>query len=872
MKYTNFLWLSLIALMISACTPKVTETLEENEPVVVEIEERTLDELVVSAPRTYKLPTYNPSYTRTNDLIHTKLDVRFDFDKQHVLGKATLDLEPYFYPTKTVTLDAKGFDIHKVELKNGTALTYDYKDDMLMIQLDKEYQPKEKYTLYIEYTAKPNERTVGGSAAITQDKGLYFINPKGETPNKPTQIWTQGETESNSAWFPTIDKPNERCTQEITVTIREDFETLSNGVLKSSKSNGDGTRSDYWVMDMPHAPYLFMLAIGDFAVVKEEWRGKEVAYYVEKKYEQYAKRIFPYTLEMLDFYSELYGYDYPWQKYSQVVVRDYVSGAMENTTGVIFGEFMHGTERELIDEKNNERIVAHELVHHWFGDLVTCESWANLPMNESFANYGEYLWMEKKHGKEEGDYHLMNELNGYLAQARTSTHDLIYFDYKDKEQTFDAHSYNKGGCILHSLRNYVGDEAFFAALQHYLKTNEFTAVEAHDLRLSFEEITGQDLNWFFNQWFFATGHPELEVSQEYDATNQKVVLTISQTQDAEQNEPIYQLPIAIDVYENDKPTRHKVLINKRKQVFEFDAATAPKLVNVDADKILVGTIKHEKTPEQLVFQYNNANNFKSRYEALSGLESEESDEAKAVFASALNDSHWYLRAKAVQTAVVGDKMADLAVNDAHSAVRAEAMEKLGASKNEAFIPTLKKGIDKDLAYPVIASGLKGLTALDVNSAKAYAEKMEKEENATILGAVGNTYATLGDVSKLEYFENTWTKINGFQISDFMKNYDKLLIQADDETKVAAITKLKATSMNEEASLWQRYATTRTVYGLKKYFESGIEALSKEETKEGEVNAELEKVKIALAKVTAELTEIIDWETNGQLKGIYANWK
>ena len=277
------------------------------------------------------------------------MKVSFDFDKQYVFGKATLDLTPYFYPTQTVVLDAKGFDIHKVELKNGTALTYDYKDDLLTIQLDKEYQPKEKYTLYIEYTAKPNERTIGGSAAITQDKGLYFINPKGETPDKPTQIWTQGETESNSAWFPTIDKPNERCTQEITVTIREDFETLSNGVLKSSKSNGDGTRSDYWVMDMPHAPYLFMLAIGDFAVVKEEWRGKEVAYYVEKEYEQYAKRIFPYTLEMLDFYSDLYGYDYPWQKYSQVVVRDYVSGAMENTTGVIFGEFMQGTERELID-------------------------------------------------------------------------------------------------------------------------------------------------------------------------------------------------------------------------------------------------------------------------------------------------------------------------------------------------------------------------------------------------------------------------------------------------------------------------------------------------------------------------------------------
>ncbi len=617
MKYLNQLLL-LTTIFIFGCTPKTTEKLEESAPIVatVEIEERTLDELVITAPKEYVLPKYNPAAARKNDLLHTKIDVSFDFDKQHVLGKASLEFTPYFYPVKTLVLDAKGFDLHKVELSNGTALKYAYDDELITIQLDKEYKKGEKYTVNIDYTAKPNERKIGGSAAITQDKGLYFINPKGETPNKPTQIWTQGETESNSCWFPTIDKPNERCTQEISVTIREDFETLSNGILQSSKDNGNGTRTDYWVMDLPHAPYLFMLAIGDFAVVKESWRGKEIAYYVEKEYEQYAKRIFPYTTEMLDFYSELYGYDYPWQKYSQVVVRDYVSGAMENTTGVIFGEFMQGTERELIDEKNNERIVAHELVHHWFGDLVTCESWSNLPLNESFANYGEYLWMEKKHGKEEADYHLRNELNGYLGQARTNRHDLIYFDYNDKEQTFDGHSYNKGGAILHSLRTYLGDEAFFASLKYYLKTNEYTAVEADELRLAFEEITGQDLNWFFNQWFFSAGHPELEVTEVYNDSLKQVELTIAQTQDVENNLPIYQLPLAIEIFENGQITRHEIETTKRKQTFTFSANEAPEFVNVDADKILVGTIKHDKSEAAYIAQYNNATNFRTRYEAL----------------------------------------------------------------------------------------------------------------------------------------------------------------------------------------------------------------------------------------------------------------
>jgi aminopeptidase N len=698
-------------------------------------------------------------------------------------------------------------------------------------------------------------------------KVCIFINPKGEEPKKPTQIWTQGETESNSCWFPTIDKPNERCTQEITITIRDDFKTLSNGILKSSTKNDDGTRSDYWVMDKPHAPYLFMMAIGDFSIVKDTWKGKELTYYMEKEYEQYAKRIFPYTPEMLSFYSEIFGYEYPWQKYAQIVVRDYVSGAMENTTGVIFGDFMNGTERELIDEKNNERIVAHEMVHHWFGDLVTCESWSNLPLNESFANYGEYLWMEKKHGKEEADYHLMNELNGYLAQSRTRTHDLIYFDYKDKEQTFDAHSYNKGGAILHSLRNYLGDEAFFASLKYYLKTNEYTAVEAHDLRLAFEHITGQDLNWFFNQWFFATGHPILEVTEAYDATTQKVKITIRQTQDTEQNLPIYQLPIAIDVYTNETPTRHKVMITKRKQVFEFDAATAPKLVNVDANKILVGIVRHEKTEAQYIYQYEHAGDYKSRYEALTELapkEDETQSEAVAtVFENALNDSFWYLRGKAIQSAKVNNKMTDLAINDAHSAVRAEAVEKLGASNNAAYAATLKSVIDKDLAYPVIASSLKGLAKLDAAAAMPYAEKMENEKNETLLAAVGEVYAETKDLTKMAFFENTWTKISGFQVSNFMKGYDALLAEADDATKMTAVEKLNATASNESASLWQRYVCARSINALKGYFDQGAADENNPDKAIFETNA---------AKVTEILMAIIDKETNSQLKGIYANWK
>jgi aminopeptidase N len=240
---------------------------------------------VAEAPIPDTLPTYRSTVTMENDIIHTKLDVKFDWKKQQLNGKAWITAKPYFYPTSTITFDAKNFDIIKVtmDMTGSQALKYDYTGDRLTINLGKTYTRNDKYTVYIEYTAKPNEGEKGGSAAITSDKGLFFINADESDPNKPRQVWTQGETESNSRWFPTFDKPNERMTSEIYMTVEQKFKTLSNGLLKEMKNNNDGTRTDHWLMDMPHAPYLVMMAAGDFTIITERWRGKEVQYYVEPK-------------------------------------------------------------------------------------------------------------------------------------------------------------------------------------------------------------------------------------------------------------------------------------------------------------------------------------------------------------------------------------------------------------------------------------------------------------------------------------------------------------------------------------------------------------------------------------------------------------
>src|SRR5690349_19385484 len=244
---------------------------------------------------------YRESATKINDLVHTKLDVKPDFSKSYLYGKAWITLKPHFYATDSLNLDAKGMEFKKVAIQKGTQLVplqYKYDDRNLRIRLDKTYKASENYTIYIEYTAKPDEfEEKYAKGDILGIKGMYFINPRREEKDKPTQIWTQGETESNSAWFPTIDKTNQKTTQELTVTVDNKYVTLSNGRLVSQKKNADGTHSDYWKMELPHAPYLFFLGVGEYAIVKDSWKGKEVNYYVEPEYASVAKKIFGNTPE-----------------------------------------------------------------------------------------------------------------------------------------------------------------------------------------------------------------------------------------------------------------------------------------------------------------------------------------------------------------------------------------------------------------------------------------------------------------------------------------------------------------------------------------------------------------------------------------------
>jgi aminopeptidase N len=716
---------------------------------------------------TPEMAIYRESATKVNALVHTKLDVKFDYAKRYLYGKEWATLKPYAYATDSLNLDAQGMDLKSVAMVNGKSLQplkYKYDQEVIKIDLGKTFLPGQTYTIYIEYVAKPDQLKVKGSAAITDAKGLYFINPDSAVKGKPVQIWTQGELQSSSAWFPTLDRPNQKTTSEISMTVPSKYVTLSNGKLTTQVKNANGTRTDTWKMDLPHSTYLFMMAVGNFKIYHDKWKEKEVNYYLEPAYAPYAKQIFGTTPEMIELYSKLLGVDYPWNKYSQIVARDYVSGAMENTSATLHGEYVQRTPREMLDENFDkaESTTAHELFHQWFGDYVTAESWSNITVNESFANYSEILWAEHKYGKDAADDHNYKDLVSYLSDKDNYTKPLVRFHYQEKEDVFDLVSYQKGGRILNMMRNYLGDEVFFKGLNIYLKQNALKNGEAHLLRLAMEEASGKDMNWFFNQWYFGAGHPVVKIDYAWDAASktQKVIITQSQPGTA------FTIPMAIDLYTGKNKKRYQVTLKDAVQTFAFSAATQPDLVNVDADKVVLWQKTDNKPASAYNFQFFNAPLYLDRLEAVLYASKNQTDpEALKVLLAALNDKYYNVRLTAMKVLNLKDPavaksgipvIEKLAAADPNNIVKANAISVLGATKNPDYLPLFTTALSSK-SYAVQGAGLASLAKQKPEQAFAAAKSFEKDNKGLLTTAMMYVYANAGTEKEVPFFANNFSQ-------------------------------------------------------------------------------------------------------------------
>jgi aminopeptidase N len=649
-------------------------------------------------------------------------------------------------------------------------------------------------------------------------------------------------------------------TQEIKITVDSRYVTLSNGLLISSKPNGDGTRTDYWKQTKPHAPYLAMMAVGEFAVIKDTWKGIDVDYYVEPEFEPHAKAIFGETPTMLSFYSDVLGYPYAWEKYSQIVVQDYVSGAMENTTATIHGDFLHRTKRELIDS-DNEKIIAHELFHHWFGDLVTCESWSNLPLNESFATYGEYMWLEHRHGRDEADKHGDEQMRQYIASVAQTGHvDMIRFYYANKEDMFDAHSYNKGGRILHALRKTIGDDAFFKGLSLYLKDNEFKAVEMHQLRLAMEEITGMDLNWFFNQWFFSKGHPSLEIEHAYSDETKKYSVTIKQTQDLDEF-PLYRIPMDVDIYFGGAVNRTRIDLTEKEQTFDFDVLGKPSFVNVDAERMLLGTKTETLSDAENIFKLKNAPLHLDKTEALKALKTSSNPATADAILATMEDPFWGTRRKALEsisaksvidTSLLKNKLIWMAQKDKKSIVRAEAIstlsDKFGSDVN---VRAIIEGAMEEQSYAVLGAALKGIGSYDEKKGLEMAKAIEADASGSLISAIATLYSQKGGPEQLPFFESAIDKIadpNSKYL--FVQILGKYLLKQDATTQTKGLDMLNNLALNEGA-WWMRLSAIQVLMGLKQSAEL----------------VDSDAARSVVSRIAEIMVEIKATESNDMIKGM-----
>lgn len=698
-----FLMLTILA-GISACRSKkamFTEKTVAGKSIEITALLDSLD-LLLNSEETIisnavdKPEVYQPSVRRDFKLLHTRLELLPVWESSTMIGKAQLTLIPWFYSNDSLILDAKGFEIRQVRLVSPIQqnLTFSYSDSLKMrIFLGKTFSREDTLILQIDYVAQPEQFVAGGSNAIQSDKGLFFINPSGKDPFRPRQLWTQGEPESASRWFPTLDAPNQKSTQEVWITVPDSFITLSNGKLLSSTKLENGLRMDYWKQTLPHAPYLFMIAAGRFSKLKDTWNGINLEYLIEPKYEKYAPMIFGRTPEMLSFFSEKFKTPYPWEKYTQIIVREFVSGAMENTGAVVHFELLNQDSLEYQDG-NYEDIIAHELVHHWFGNLVTAESWSQICLNESFASYGEYLWKEYKYGKAVADAHIRNDLDYYINRSKHHRKSLVRHYFREAGDVFDAHSYQKGACILHYLRSVVGDEAFFESLRLYLHQNAFGSAEVSQLRLAFEAVTGQDFKVFFDQWFFSSGHPVLEMSQAWDEVSGETKISLRQVVDGGNAVP-WELPLTLAVYEDIKPKLISLTLKTMDTVIRIKGNNIPKAVVIDPYRVIPGQLREKRSLEEWAFLLGHSELPVLKTQALEEL---------AVYLT--NDSIF----KIIHDMAGG--------TEASLLLRREAMKVLeyysGPSAQSLTLDAIQWCSDKDLqirqrAYPLFASQFAQLT-------------------------------------------------------------------------------------------------------------------------------------------------------------------
>jgi aminopeptidase N len=568
---------------------------------------------------------------RDYDLQHSRIALRFDVEEKKVIGDVTHTLAILHDGTSKIEFDSVGLTIQSVTLNKAPA-KFESTATKLIVPLPSAAHNGEKFEVDIRYEGKPI-------------KGLYFILPDKDYPNRPKQIWSQGESEDTRFYLPTYDYPNDRLTTETILTVPSSWITVANGKLINVTKAADNMKTWTWRESLPSSTYLITVVAGEFDEVKQSWHGLPVTYYAPKGRGDRLLPNYERTPAMMDLFSKKLGMDYPWEKYSQAMVDDFVAGGMENTSATTNTSSSLRSDKLIPEFPGNEDpLISHELAHQWFGDLVTCNDWGDIWLNEGFATFFEMVWTESHYPKDQADYDRWTAVHEWLAQSTLYGKPIVRHDFDDSSE-FDDNAYAKGGLVLYMLRQQIGEDAFYRGLRHYLETYRGKNVVTADLIKAVDEANHTNVQQFFDQWVYGAGAPKFDVSYTYDDASHQVALTVKQTQKIEGHVGLFYVPVNLEVTTASGAKSHTISVSKEAETFLFPSDSAPLMVLFDKGGHILKSAEFHKDKKEWLYQLKNAAELADRADAAQALAKlKNDDDAVAALGVALNtDKAWGLR-------------------------------------------------------------------------------------------------------------------------------------------------------------------------------------------------------------------------------------
>ncbi len=592
---------------------------------------------------------------RSVDILHLAIDVTPDFKQRSVAATTKLRFKPIRPDVTELRLNALDLRVQKVTTTETLQAHYSTGTE-LVITFAEPLPPEKEQEVAVTYIAFPR-------------KGLYFRTAEMGYRADDEHLFTQGEDIEARHWFPCFDAPNEKFTSEIICRVPKEMTVLSNGKLVSEETATDGLKAVHWLQDKPHVSYLISLVAGHFKKVEDQYKNIHLAFYTPSSQISLAQNSFAETKEMMAFFEDEIGVPYPWHKYYQVCVQDFMWGGMENTSiSTLTDRTLFPKETENL--RSSQGLVAHELAHQWFGDLVTCEDWSQIWLNEGFATYYAHLYNGHKDGKEDFLYGLYNSARGFINRTvAEDSRPIVFRRYDNPTELFGYLVYPKGGWILHMLRSELGPELFRKCIKTYLDRHQFGTVVTHNLIDAIEEVSGRSFDRFFDQWVFHPHHPELQVKYSWDEKEKLAKVSVTQTQPLTNDVALFHFPLKLRFKSGSSVTDRVVQIQEKQTDLFFPLSAAPEIFRVDPDYALLAKVVVDLPRNLLVAQLKDSSDVIGQIIASQQLSKARDKETVDLLADQLRTAPFY-------------------------GVRVEAADALGRIRNDEALKALIASADQ----------------------------------------------------------------------------------------------------------------------------------------------------------------------------------